>query len=65
MADDADNHSAIVARFDEIEAAKRLIKPIRIRSTHCIECGSKIPEARRLAIITDYCIVCQIRFEKR
>ena len=34
--------------------------------THCVECGSEIPEARRRAMPgVRYCIRCQSEYEKR
>lgn len=36
-----------------------------VSSTHCRECGDRIPEKRRMVLVVHYCISCQTFIDKK
>lgn len=69
MPDFIDHASAQEAKFNEVAIANQLARAKnqnqRESAEYCIECGEKIPEARRRAIAgCQYCTQCQEYVEK-
>lgn len=69
MPDFIDHASAQEAKFNEVAIAHQLARgksqDQRESAKYCIECGDKIPEARRRAISgCQYCTSCQEMLEK-
>jgi phage/conjugal plasmid C-4 type zinc finger TraR family protein len=58
--DDEQERAAI--RVEEAIALARSQLPTGPGTTHCVECGEPIPEARRKAMVGTYlCVECQER----
>lgn len=68
MSDDADRateYETMERAHAITQAARNMAKRCAVSLTHCLECGEKIPEKRRLAEPgCELCITCRAWLEK-
>ena len=68
MADNADRAADEYAVHEHARSVARSGRPMPVHQTHCEECGTPIPYARRQALADrdcDTCVDCQALLEQK